>query len=113
MMKIIEETSKKWNVVVANLGHIADGNLHPLAMKPADMTPERWATYSEEFYADLIREAVKLGGVGSGEHGVGYVKLDALLESKTEAERVIHRGIKAAFDPMGILNPGTLVPVEV
>lgn len=112
MMKIIEEKCKKWNVVAANLGHIADGNLHPLAMKPKDMSPERWATYSEEFYADVIQEAVKLGGVGSGEHGVGYVKLDALLDSKDPAEREIHRGIKAAFDPLGILNPGKLVPVQ-
>ncbi len=112
MMKIIAETSKKWNLTVANLGHIADGNLHPLAMKPADMTPERWATYSEEYYAELIAEAVKLGGVGSGEHGVGYVKLDALLDSKTPEEREIHKGIKAAFDPQGILNPGKLVRAE-
>ena len=112
MMKIIEEKCKKWNVVVANLGHIADGNLHPLAMKPKDMSPERWATYSEEFYADLIAEAIKLGGVGSGEHGVGYIKLEALLDSLSPAERTIHRGIKAAFDPLGILNPGKLVPVE-
>ncbi len=112
MMQIIEEKCKKWNVVVANLGHIADGNLHPLAMKPKDMTPERWATYSEEFYADLIASAIELGGVGSGEHGVGYVKLEALLDSKSPAEREIHRGIKAAFDPLGILNPGKLVPLE-
>ncbi|MDR3331897.1 MAG: FAD-binding protein [Synergistaceae bacterium] len=112
MMKIIAEKCKKWNVVVANLGHIADGNLHPLAMKPEGMTPERWATYSEEFYADVIQEAVKLGGVGSGEHGVGYVKLGALLDSKDKAELDIHRGIKAAFDPLGILNPGKLTPVQ-
>ena len=112
MMKIIEDTCKKWNVRAANLGHIADGNLHPLAMKPEGMTPERWATYSEEFYADLIEQAIELGGVGSGEHGVGYIKLDALLNSKDPAERAIHAGIKTAFDPLGILNPGKLVPVS-
>ena len=109
MMKIIETTSKKWGVTVANLGHIADGNLHPLAMKPKDMTPEKWAEYSEEFYADLIAQAVELGGVGSGEHGVGHIKLPALLASQSIAEREIHRGIKAAFDPLGIINPGKLV----
>ena len=81
-------------------------------MKPEGMTPERWATYSEEFYADLIEQAIELGGVGSGEHGVGYIKLDALLNSKDPAERAIHAGIKTAFDPLGILNPGKLVPVS-
>ncbi|GHV26986.1 glycolate oxidase [Synergistales bacterium] len=112
IMKIIAAKCKAWNVVTANHGHIADGNLHPLALKPKDMTPERWAVYSEEFYADLIQEAVKLGGVGSGEHGVGCVKLDALFASKSPAELGIHSGVKAAFDPLGILNPGKLTAVK-
>jgi glycolate oxidase len=109
MMKIIDEVSKKWNIEVANLGHIADGNLHPLAVKPADLPPEKWPELTEEFYGELITEAVKLGGLGSGEHGVGFLKLPALLASKTPEEAMIHRNIKLAFDPHEILNPGKLI----
>ena len=109
MMQVIEEVSKKWNIKVGNLGHIADGNLHPLAVKPDGMPPEKWGVYAEEYYEELIQEAVKLGGVGSGEHGVGFLKLPALLGTKTPEEAEIHRGIKLAFDPHEILNPGKLV----
>ncbi|MDR1874237.1 MAG: FAD-binding oxidoreductase, partial [Synergistaceae bacterium] len=112
MMKTIEEVSKKWNVRVAILGHIADGNLHPIPVKPDDMPPAKWGVYAEEYFQELITEAVKLGGVGSGEHGVGFLKLPALLSTKTPEEAAIHRAIKLAFDPQGILNPGKLVPTE-
>jgi glycolate oxidase len=52
---------------------------------------------------------VKLGGAGSGEHEVGFLKLPALLSAKTPEEQEIHRGIKLAFDPQEILNPGKLI----
>jgi glycolate oxidase len=109
MMKIIDEVSKKWNIEVANLGHIADGNLHPLAVKPKNVTPEDWPELTEKFYDELIREAAKLGGLGSGEHGVGFVKLPTLLATKTPEETDIHRAIKLAFDPLEIMNPGKLI----
>jgi glycolate oxidase len=112
MMKIIEEVSKKWKIETAILGHIADGNLHPIPVKPDDMTPERWGVYAEEYFQELIEEAVKLGGLGSGEHGVGFLKLPALLGTKTPEEAAIHRSIKLAFDPQEILNPGKLVRSE-
>ena len=109
MIKLIEEISKKWDVQVGILGHIADGNIHPIAVKPKDMPPEKWGVYAEEYFEEVIHEAVKLGGVGSGEHGVGFLKLSALLSTKTPEESEIHRAIKLAFDPHGILNPGKLV----
>ena len=52
--------------------------------------------------------ALRLGGAGSGEHGVGYVKMPIFLRSKSPEELEIMRGIKRAFDPMGILNPGKM-----
>jgi glycolate oxidase len=112
MMKIVGEVSEKWNIKVANLGHIADGNLHPLAVKPDGVPPEKWGALAEEFYGELIGEAVKLGGVGSGEHGVGFLKLPTLLATKTPEEVSIHRAIKLAFDPQEILNPGKLIKSE-
>ena len=109
MMKVIEKVSKKWKIKVGNMGHIADGNLHPAALKPDGMSPEKWGVYAEEFFDELIQETVKLGGAGSGEHGVGFLKLPALLSAKTPEEAEIHRGIKLAFDPLEILNPGKLI----
>ncbi|GHV46031.1 glycolate oxidase [Synergistales bacterium] len=109
LIRTIARVSEKWKVRTAVLGHIGDGNIHPIPVKPDDMTPERWGTYSEEYFEDLIKEAVKLGGLGSGEHGVGFLKLPALLHTKTPEETAIHRAIKLAFDPQEILNPGKLV----
>ncbi len=53
--------------------------------------------------------AFKLGGIGSGEHGVGLLKKETFLKSKTEAELNIMRQIKKAFDPNNILNPGKIL----
>ena len=77
------------------------------------MSPERWAHYAEEFFNALIREAIALGGIGSGEHGVGHVKQNILLENKSPAELEVLRGVKKAFDPLGIMNPGKMFsPLE-
>jgi len=109
MIKLIGEISKKWNVQVGVFGHIADGNIHPVPIKPEGMPAGKWAVYAEEYFEEIIQAAVKLGGVGSGEHGVGFLKLPALLATKTPEEAEIHRSIKLAFDPQEILNPGKLI----
>ena len=108
MLRRIKRISGEWNVEIGIISHIGDGNLHPIPLKPEGMTPERWATYAEEFFSALINEAISLGGVGSGEHGVGHVKQKVLTENKTPAELEIMRGIKKAFDPQNILNPGKM-----
>jgi len=108
LIELTGEVSRKWGIQVGVFGHIADGNIHPVAIKPKDMSPEKWGVYAEEYIADLIEGAMKIGGVGSGEHGVGFLKLPSLLSSKTPEEVVILRSIKLAFDPQEILNPGKL-----
>ncbi|MDY2985552.1 MAG: FAD-linked oxidase C-terminal domain-containing protein [Synergistes jonesii] len=108
MLRRIKRISGEWNVEIGIISHIGDGNLHPIPLKPEGMTPERWASYAEEFFSVLINEAISLGGVGCGEHGVGHVKQMVLTENKTPAELEIMRGIKKAFDPQNILNPGKM-----
>lgn len=108
MIREINRISSEWGLEIGIIAHIGDGNIHPIPLKPEGMTPERWAVYSEEFFAVLIRKAISLGGVGSGEHGVGYVKQQILMESKSSAEIEVMRGIKRAFDPLNILNPGKM-----
>ena len=94
---------------MALLGHIADGNLHPIIFKPKDMEPHEWAEFAEEYFEELVRVAVRLGGVGSGEHGVGFVKMPIFLGTKSDEELAILRGIKASFDPDNIMNPGKVL----
>ena len=108
MLRRLAKTAREWGIEYGTLAHIADGNIHPVPMKPEGMTPEEWVVYAEKFFAKLIEEAISLGGTGSGEHGVGHVKQHTLIQSKSEAELRVLRGIKAAFDPQGILNPGKM-----
>ena len=109
MVEEIRKAGKERGITVGILGHIADGNLHPIIFKPAGMEPMEWAEYAEAFYDDLTSVAIRLGGVGSGEHGIGYVKMPIFLHSKPAEEIEIMRGIKRSFDPDGILNPGKLL----
>ncbi len=113
MLRRIKKISADWGIEIGIIAHIGDGNIHPIPLKPKNMSPEQWARRAEEFFAELIREAIALGGVGSGEHGVGYVKQKILIENKNPAELEVLRGIKKAFDPLGILNPGKMFsPLE-
>jgi len=109
MVEEIRKAAKERGIAVGILGHIADGNLHPIIFKPSAMEPMEWAEYAEAFYDDLTSVAIGLGGVGSGEHGIGYVKMPIFLHSKPAGEIEIMRGIKRSFDPDGILNPGKLL----
>ncbi len=109
MMKKLNEIAKKYNVEVATAAHIADGNLHPALFKPEGVSPEEWAELSEKIFEEIIAEAVKLGGVGSGEHGVGFLKKNAHLNTRTQKEIDLMRGIKKLFDPNMVLNPGKII----
>jgi len=108
MLRRIEAAGREWGLEMGIIAHIGDGNIHPIPIKPEGMTPEKWAIYSEEFFEALIKEAIKLGGVGSGEHGVGHVKQHIITQSKSPAELELLRGIKRTFDPLNILNPGKM-----
>ncbi len=113
MLRRINSAGKEWGLEMGTIAHIGDGNIHPIPIKPEGMHPEEWAVYSEKFFEALIKEAISLGGVGSGEHGVGYVKQHVIMQSKTNAELELLRGIKRSFDPLNILNPGKMFfPLE-
>ena len=90
-------------------GHIGDGNLHLNILKPAGLsTPEFFANCGaiSPHIFELVRAA---GGSISAEHGVGTLKRDYLSYSRSEAQLAAMRGLKAVFDPAGILNPGKLL----
>src|ERR1017187_4027180 len=104
----IRELSVKYDLRVANVFHAGDGNLHPLilydANKPGEM--ER----AEAFGADILRVCVELGGVLTGEQGVGIEKRDLMPEMFSEIDLNQQQRLKCAFDAQGLLNPGKVFP---
>jgi glycolate oxidase len=109
MMRELERLEQKYGIRIPTVGHIADGNLHSALYKPDDVSVEAWPEKAEEIFDEMSEIAMELGGVGSGEHGVGLLKRPLFLKVKTETELAIMRGIKQIFDPDYILNPGKVI----
>ncbi len=102
------ELSEKHGLRVANVFHAGDGNLHPLILYDANAGELETA---EAFGADILRLCVEVGGVLTGEHGVGVEKRDLMAEVFTEEDLAQQQRVKCAFDPNGRLNPGKVFPV--
>ena len=104
----ISEIAAAHGLRVANVFHAGDGNLHPLilydANRPGDI--ER----AEACGADILKLCVRVGGVLTGEHGVGVEKRDLMGEMFTEADLEQQQRVKCAFDPEHRLNPGKMFP---
>jgi glycolate oxidase len=100
--------SEKHGLRVANVFHAGDGNLHPLILYDANIPGELAA--AEEFGADILRLCVKVGGVLTGEHGVGVEKRDLMPEMFSQADLDQQMRVKCAFDPNHLLNPGKVFP---
>ena len=101
--------SQKYGLRVANVFHAGDGNLHPLILFDANIEGE--LARAEEFGNDILRNCVALGGVLTGEHGVGIEKRDLMTEMFTEEDLKQQQRVKCAFDPNHLLNPGKVFPV--
>ncbi len=104
----MRELSEQYNLRVANVFHAGDGNLHPLILYDANVPGELEKT--EEFGADILRLCVEVGGVLTGEHGVGVEKRDLMPEMFTEDDLKQQQRVKCAFDPDQLLNPGKVFP---
>jgi glycolate oxidase len=102
------ELSDKYGLRVANVFHAGDGNLHPLILYDANKPGELEA--AEDFGADILRLCVEVGGVLTGEHGVGVEKRDLMPEMFTEDDLKHQQRLKCAFDPEQLLNPGKVFP---
>ena len=101
--------SKKHRLRVANVFHAGDGNLHPLILFDANLDGE--LERAEQFGADILRLCVKVGGVLTGEHGVGVEKRDLMPEMFSDTDLALQQRVKCAFDAKGLLNPGKVFPV--
>ncbi|MGE4077128.1 MAG: FAD-linked oxidase C-terminal domain-containing protein [Reyranella sp.] len=104
----IRQMSKAYGLRVVNVFHAGDGNLHPLILFDANDPHELHR--AEQFGADILRLCVKVGGVLTGEHGVGIEKRDLMGEQFTEIDLDQQMRVKCAFDPDHLLNPGKVFP---
>ena len=102
------EMSKKYELQVANVFHAGDGNLHPLIMYDANNPGE--LERAEDFGSDILRLCVEVGGVLTGEHGVGVEKRDLMGVMFSEEDLNQQQRVKCAFDPQQLLNPGKVFP---
>ncbi|WP_062111382.1 FAD-linked oxidase C-terminal domain-containing protein [Aureimonas sp. AU40] len=100
---------EKYGLAVANVFHAGDGNLHPLILYDASKSDE--LQRAEDFGADILRLCVEVGGVLTGEHGVGIEKRDLMPEMFGEDDLKHQIRVKCAFDERHLLNPGKVFPV--
>ena len=104
----IRALSTRHGLGVANVFHAGDGNLHPLILYDANKPGE--TERAEEFGADILKLCVAVGGVLTGEHGVGVEKRDLMGVMFDETDLDQQQRLKCAFDPDGLLNPGKVFP---
>ncbi len=108
VLREMNKLSKKYDLRVANVFHAGDGNLHPLILFDANNPGE--FERAENFGSDILRLCVSVGGVLTGEHGVGIEKRDLMGEMFTEDDMKQQQRLKCAFDPNQLLNPGKVYP---
>lgn len=100
--------SEHYGLAVANVFHAGDGNLHPLILYDANMPGQ--LQKAEDFGSDILRLCVEVGGVLTGEHGVGVEKRDLMgtMFNQDDLDQQIR--VKCAFDEQHLLNPGKVFP---
>ena len=109
VLKEIGRLSKKYNLPVANAFHAGDGNLHPLIMY--DANEKKALEKTEKFGAEILKYFVKIGGVLTGEHGVGVEKRELMCEMFNNNDIQQQIKIKKALDASSLLNPGKVYPI--
>ena len=108
VLEYMSTLSVKYDLRVANVFHAGDGNLHPLILYDANKPDELERT--EKFGAEILKFCVKVGGVRTGEHGVGVEKRDLMGTMFNEQDLNQQQRVKCAFDAAGLLNPGKVFP---
>jgi glycolate oxidase len=108
VLKRMNEMSEHYGLRVANVFHAGDGNLHPLILYDANEPGE--LEKAEDFGADILKLCVEVGGVLTGEHGVGVEKRDLMGTMFSEDDLNQQQRLKCAFDPQSLLNPGKVFP---
>ncbi len=108
VLRFIAAMENKYGLRCPNVFHAGDGNLHPLILFDANDADQMRRT--ELFADEVLRKCIEVGGTITGEHGVGIEKINAMCAQFSDAERAAFIGVKHAFDPAGLLNPGKVIP---
>ena len=108
MLARVEAAAGRHDVLIANIAHAGDGNLHPLISTPPGDEAARLARPGG-VPTTSSPTALALGGTVTGEHGVGLLKRDGLAQELSPEVVAMQRAVKAALDPHGILNPGKVL----
>ena len=107
-MLYTHEVSKELDIRIPSFGHAGDGNLHIYICRD-ELGEEEWKQKLERAFELLYARAHEIGGLVSGEHGIGYAKRDYLANTLEPVQLKLMRGIKATFDPKNILNPDKVI----
>jgi glycolate oxidase len=108
MLSRIQATAAKHDVVIANIAHAGDGNLHPLIIAPEGDLPAK--ARAKAAFDEIVEDCRALGGTVTGEHGVGLLKLPGAAAELEPRVIGLHQAVKDALDPQGLLNPGKGFP---
>jgi glycolate oxidase len=109
VLRRIGELSDHYGLRVANVFHAGDGNLHPLVLYDSNLDGD--LEKAEELGAEILKLCVEVGGVLSGEHGIGVEKRDLMPCMFTDLDLDLQEGIKETIDPRQLFNPGKVYPV--
>lgn len=112
LMPELEKIAEKYDIQIPSYGHAGDGNLHSTLVKNPKHTMEEWYEIEEKALKDMYQAVKKLGGTISGEHGIGSKRKGFMAMVSNPVELELMRGIKKAFDPNNILNPGKIFDLD-
>ena len=107
LIREINEVSEKYRIKAMPFGHAGDGNVHVLLFK-GELSDEEWEKRSDQAQRDLYQETVDLGGKITAEHGIGLLRKPFLSMNLDPYQIELLKGLKKAFDPKNILNPGKI-----
>ena len=107
-IKFTYSIAKKYDIRIPSFGHAGDGNLHIYICRD-DYSPEEFKAKLKAIFKEFYDEADRVGGLVSGEHGIGYAKKGYMQKMLGETQMRLMKGIKKVFDPNNILNPHKIV----
>lgn len=111
VLRQVAEIGQKYGLVVANVFHAGDGNLHPLIL--FDASQEGQAERVRQAGAEILTACVEAGGTISGEHGIGLEKIKAMDLIFSPQDITAMRLVKETFDPQDLCNPGKILPESI
>jgi glycolate oxidase len=106
MIRYVASIADKYKLRVGTFGHMGDGNLHPTFLTDERNKDEMHRI--EEAFEEIFKEAIRVGGTITGEHGIGVAKKRFLPDFAGQAQMRVLREVRKSLDPKGILNPGKI-----